>query len=172
MELQANWWLICEKIFAFKDSGLRSFYIQFLHRGYHMNTSRIHYINCSANCSLYDSEPETYLHLFWECPITRRCWEHFLDFCNEFICTKEDVMSKENYFLSNFSYSMLVLLTVSFKKYLFMSKVLGQKSCFLLFLSTVKKFRDGEFLWAKFVKSIDKHNKFWGELICDEVFLF
>ena len=113
--IDEEWWVICKRTLAFREANLRAFHIQFLHKAFHMNVIRSKYTDCSDQCTFCNQEKETYMHLFWDCLVTRECWVKLIEFCEEYICLANDVMSKENCILSNFSSTLLVVLTVIMK---------------------------------------------------------
>ena len=149
---------------------LRSFHIQFLHRAYHLNAVRAYYTDCSAMCTFCKTSAETHAHFYWDCVFTQSCWQQLIEFCEECICTDDEVMSKDKCLLSNFSSKLLVLVTVLFKKYLFLCRFEKVTPSFVSFLMLLKKVRDNDFKRCKYCKKLEQYYKFWNVLNCDEVF--
>ncbi len=51
----------------------------------------------SSSCSFCDDSIETVVHLFWNCPFTKKCWQDVLSFIrsniyNEFILFWKDLV--------------------------------------------------------------------------------
>ena len=168
--LRHNWLFLCKKSCLLFTPNLKAFHIQFLNRAFNLNTAAFHYTDCSKMCSFCGQEPETYYHFFWTCNVTKANWEKLISFCEEYVCTKKDIMNVYNCLLSNFSSSLLVNVTVIFKRYLFMCKMDNDKPSFKEFLCSLKVFRNKQFKRFKFLKNEEWYYKTWDTLECDEVF--
>ena len=105
------------------ETNLQAFHIQFLHRAYCLNPIVAKYTNISPNCAFCDNAKETYIHLFWECPHVSTLWDKVIQFCNDYICTRGDIMCKDTCLLSNFRSSLLVTIVSKVKHYIFVSRL-------------------------------------------------
>ena len=170
LEIRDEWLLICKRSLSIYNSRLRAFHIQFLHRAFDLNCVRAKYMHCSNLCFFCNSTPETYHHLFWECPATQVCWRQFMDFAKEYCCTALDVLSISNCLLSHFSSGLLVVLTTFFKRFILLCKYDEAQPSFQVFLLMLKKFRDKDFLRHKYRKKLEDFNRFWSTLVHDECF--
>ena len=121
-------------------------------------------------CSFCNTYPETYIHLFWECTFVQKCWVGLIDFCKEYICTVEDDMSQENCLLSNYNQDILVLITVCFKRFVFICKLEEKIPSFRGFMFSLKHLRDLDFKRFKYARNIVKYHKIWNVLDHDGVF--
>ena len=110
-----DWLFICKRTQGLANPKLQSFHIQFLHRAYHLKAVTAYYTDCSAMCTFCKTSVETHAHFYWDCVFTQSCWWQLIEFCEECICTDDEVMSKDKCLLSNFSLKLLVLVTVLFK---------------------------------------------------------
>ena len=170
IQIGDEWLLICKRTLSIYNSRLRAFHVQFLHRAFHLNWVRAKYMDCSGLCTFCNSNPETYLHLFWECPATQSCWREFMDFAKEYCCNAPDILSQSNCLLSKFSSGLLVVITTFFKRFILLCKYDDAQPCFRIFLLMLKQFRDKDFLRHKYREKIEDYNKFWSTLVQDECF--
>ena len=170
IEIRDEWLLICKRSLSIYNSRLRAFHILFLHRAFHLNCVRAKYTSCSDLCTFCNSNPETFYHLIWECPLTQRCWRQSMEFAKEYCCTALDVLSPKNCLLSNFSSCLLVVISTFFKHFILLCKYDEAQPSFPVFLLMLQKFRDQDFLRHKYRKRIEDYYTFWCTLVRDECF--
>ena len=109
------WITICKKIKLLRDTTLLDFHIQFLNHCYHYNMKISS--NCptqNPNCSFCFEDPESYMHLFWECPYVFSIWTAVQDFCHDYVDSEE--FSSFKCLLSNFQCKLLNIITVVVEK--------------------------------------------------------
>ena len=159
--LQDDWSGICRKTTLIFNTKLRSFHILFLNRSYQYNYVMSKYKDISSKCSFCDEEDETICHLFWECSVVQPVWAKIIEFCNEYICTRDDVMNKVTCMLSIFSDSLLVLIVTLFKKHIHMCRHFGHKVHIKSFLLHLKATRNRDELRAGFTKNLRSSGKYW-----------
>ena len=170
LPLQDIWLEVCRKVDLLNNVKIKNFHILFLNRGYHYNAIVNKYSTTSEKCTFCGSEEETIIHLFWNCSCVNPVWKELIEFCKDYICTKEDVMNQMTCLMSMFSNSLLVLVVTMFKWFIHLSRLYFKDISFKLFLIRLKSFRDRERLSARYARREHSFERFWNVLVYDEVF--
>ena len=86
------WKPMCKIAYQILQIKMRSFYIRYINRAYVTNTRLLMMkVVQDDKCSFCSLEPETRVHLFWECPKIRPIWTEVIKIC------KAQVAPYENY---------------------------------------------------------------------------
>ena len=167
--VQDLWPALCLKAGLIFETNLRAFHIQFLHRAYSLNKIRAKFTTVDPTCTFCGSEIETYLHLFWECPHTAKFWDKVIKFCEEYVCVRGDIMSKDTCMLSNFRSALLVTIVSKMKHYIFVCKLNNTLPNVIQFFIRLRALRDRYFKRCKYLNKPDKYQKAWEALTYDPV---
>ena len=169
-DVQPEWSQYCLKSKLLENMKLRAFHLQYLNRGYQLNVIKAKYSDIDPECSLCKKEPETYLHLFWQCEETKAIWDKLIDILEMIADPTENDINMQNCLLSNYKTKLLVLLTVYFKRYIFYSTFMSYTPHWKHFTEFVIKLRERHYSKCKYQKKIQQHFQFWGILVNDNVF--
>ena len=141
-----EWNSICSKSTQIVEIKLRSFYLRFVNRAFHMNSVRAKYTpNFSPNCSLCDSADETFMHLFWDCPKSHSLWLALIDWCQEHISATV-IYSKINCLLLGFDIPVLNIIMTICKYHIYLLKLFGGSFEFSYLLHRIDSVRAKDWL--------------------------
>ena len=165
------WNFLCTRYSLIYATNLRVFHILFLHQAFCLNPVLAKFIpNISELCSFCHNEVETYIHLFWECPVSKALWSIVIEFCEEYICTVNDVLNCENCMLNNFKNPLLALIITSFKRYLHLSRIFSEPPTIETFFARLKVVRNTYFKKCKYIKKVPAYYQMLGAIDDDSVF--
>ena len=158
--------LIGEKIHVnnFKSTistQIRSFYFKLFHRAIGLNDF-LYKIKRkdSPNCSLCDTSPETYIHLFIECPVVKPIWDETL----KVIITKINKPLTVSMFEKMFGYDTDMFLTYLFlllKYYVYICKFRNKQPNFEGYKAYLITNKDLEYRIAKKSNKLPLHFRKW-----------
>ena len=169
--VEEYWLQICMKAELIHNTKLKTFHILFLNRSFMLNNVISKFADVSSKCSFCNEVDESFLHVFWECPKVQRVWIKIIEFCNEFICTKNDKMTKITCMLSYLENSLLVVIVILFKWFVHLCRIFKKPLNLAAFMEKLKNFRDRDNKRAKYVNKEERYLKFWEMLTEDEVFV-
>ena len=150
---------------------IQDFHVQFLHRAYHLNGKVASYNDSvSDKCALCFREKETYVHLFWDCPVVLPLWVALTEFVTHYFEDEKIVLTQANCLLSNTNARIVNVLTVCVKHFIFVRKCIGLSPCISEMFKYIEKVRNAHRYKAKIFKSLSAYEKLWGILIHDVVF--
>ena len=115
-------------------------------------------------------QTETYGHFFWDCSICQGIWEKVINFCNEYVCVRGDILDKETCLLSDLKQPLLVFIITKVKYYFFLCRLNNTKPCSQEFFHQLKHARDNHFLKCKYLKKPERHAHVWGALTFSPIF--
>ena len=164
------WYNICLKSNNLVSTKMKTFHILFLNRAFFLNNVTAKFTQQSSDCSFCKSELDSYVHAFWDCRVTQTVWTAIIDFCNEYIVVRQDKMSKPNCLMSNFSSSLLVLVTVAVKKYIHLCKIYARMPLPSLMFAYLKKIKNDDWKRSAYCHKIDNWERFWRDIMDDEIF--
>ena len=79
-----DWKRVCTIAQSLVSIKLRSFYFKYINRGFIFNARHsVWKSDCSKECNMCNIDPETYVHVFWECPLIQPLWVEFIKWCSE-----------------------------------------------------------------------------------------
>ena len=165
------WSTVCMKAAAFYDLKTRSFHLLFINRSYHLNTVICKYSNVSSLCTFCEIEPETYIHLFWDCTLVTQFWKVISDIYDMISDPDENPFNKANCMLSNFHSSLLILLVTTCKQHIHYSRIIsGYNATVKGLLERISALRSRSFLKCKYQNRLSSHYRFWHQLSDDKIF--
>ena len=170
VNIEEIWSILCVRSKLLFPAKLKVFYIQFLHRAYLLNKTLAKFMDIGENCSFCDQVPEMYAHLFWDCDVSKGVWEKVIEFCNEYVCIRGDIMCKETCLLSDFRSSLLILLTTKTKHYLWVCRAQGTLPYYKQLFSLIKRMREYSFKRYKYSNNLEGYNNQWEALTFDPIF--
>ena len=162
-DTELQWTAICTNQKIIKSIVLRSFHYKFIHRILPCNELLCKYkiINSPA-CDFCNSDIETFLHLFWDCPIISNLWKNVI----EWLSTKyqKDIeMDKDTFVLSKFygQDGYLFLISVIVKQYIFSCKYAKVMPSIEVCKEKILNVQKMELYIAKKNNTIKKFENFW-----------
>ena len=165
---EENWKKICKNIPCIPITHIQDFYIQFLNRSYHTRVKQSIYKAVSPNCRFCNSEAETYIHAFWDCPYVFSQWTALDEFCNEFVTTVK--FSPKNCILSEFDNTLMIIMVVLMKYHIHVSLCMEITPKFSTYLEKLERMRKDYFHFCKERKNLQYFNKVWHSLNSDYLF--
>ena len=166
-EVLERWPQLCRNYVLAHFPKAQDFHILYTNRAYHLNQTVAKYMDVSATCTLCNQEPETYVHLFWDCPQVIVIWKKVFEFYNHY--TDEDVkLNKNGVLLSCCEKPLLSLFTILTKRRIYLAKVNETTIKFQDMLKTIKYDRDIHWLRSKGTQSAEKfYYDFWSVFAYD-----
>ena len=148
-------------------SQLKGFHLQFLHRGFHYNEKISSYHpSQSPLCSFCSLEPESYVHLYWNCKWVTPLWTAIQDMCYDYVDMEDFSMFK--CVLTNFQHPLLCLITVVVKNYIHVCKWTSQHPNVTGFLRALTKTRSIHLNKCRVSNAIPRFYKMWEALAYDQ----
>ena len=168
------WIKSCKLIPYVKDPKLRSFHLTFINRGHCYNNARSYYLPISDECSFCKEKRETVEHLYWSCPVVKPALNKLKDFFQQELQLPAEAFTRENFLFSTFAVIPVVIISILFKRFVFMQRIARQQ-CII---------RTVDLLFEVFVQQVFKYivdlsaargvatralHKQWGPLLDDAV---
>ena len=66
----------------------RSFFLIFMHQGFHCNYTISKCFNFSEFCHFCSTDIETYSHMYWDCPKSQAVWQYIFKKLNACYCNR------------------------------------------------------------------------------------
>ena len=129
LRLSDLWASICGNYKQLVSVKLRTFYLKFINRAFLMNNQLAKFKRVSPCCSYGCPVPETFVHVFWDCPQVRPLWTHLIKWCKTNI-SKDTVYSKEACLLIGFKQPVLNNVVTIFKYHLYLMRLFRSKKYF------------------------------------------
>ena len=150
----------------------QTFYWKYVNRAYFNN----HWLakvdsNVWPLCSFCHCEEETFLHLYWDCPLVSSLWSEFIKWCHSKI-DLHAVYSRENCSLFGFDTVVLNVVMMLCKNFIHTSHLYGTTLSFINLLCRIKSARSFEFLMHSYLPylKLSKCHARWGLLDENSVF--
>ena len=166
---QDMWLVAVRAALRIYDIRSRSFQLMFLNRGYYVNTILAKFTDTSPLCTFCDKEEETYAHLYWSCEKIAPLIQSVKMYCSETLGLDLEQFTRETYLLSAFEDTMMVMLTMLVKKYVFKCRIEKWQPIFKTCMIVIRKFIRKDKLRAEFAKNFGMFTKTWGPLAEEEV---
>ena len=169
MGIRENWSGICSKLGAIKHPMLQDFARSFLHRSFYLNVQVAEFKpDFSENCTFCEMVPETYVHLYWECPMVQPLWNKVTKFITEHVLDEPE-FTRDRCLLSNFDVKVLVVITVIVKYVIFISRINKWPVSYVRILDRICREKNNH-LERTHPDRMNTFYDFWAGLISDKVF--
>ena len=168
-DISIQWEDICKNQKKIKSTVLRSFNYRFLHRILPCNEFLFKCkIKDSPVCDFCLFEIESYLHLFWECPIVQDLWQKLIEWLN----TKYDSeleIDRDLFVLGKFyeDDEHLYIISIIAKQYIFSCKYSETKPTLEGCISKILETQKVEKYIGKKNNMIKKYQNFWKDYTLD-----
>ena len=151
---QDLWLVAARAAMITHDVRSRSFQLMFLNRGYYVNTVLAKFTDISPMCTFCDNEEETYTHLYWSCEKIAPLIQSVKVYCSDTLGLDLELFTRETYLLSAFEDTVLVMLTMLVKKYVFKCRIEKTQAIFKTCMIVISKFIRKDKFQAKFAKNL------------------
>ena len=140
------WSDIVNKKFQFLLVKHQTFYWKYVNRAYYNNywLSKID-PSRSSLCTFCNGAEETFMHLYWNCPLVYALWIEFIDWCRTYI-DFHAVYSRNNCLLLGFDSVVLNIVMMLCKYFIHTSRLYGNTLSLVNLLCCIKTARNFEFL--------------------------
>ena len=157
---------------AFKDlycttnvPKYRSFQYRLLHRAIITNVHLYRWKMINSNiCTFCKNEKETYVHLFYMCPVVQEIWTQFPEIVKEFT-TEKLTLSSKNVMLNSIVLvnrkNIANFICLMFKQYVYRQRCFNKCLSLYEFKTSIWKVRNFEKFYAIKNNKEDKFNKKW-----------
>ena len=137
---QDLWLVAARAAMRIHDVRSRSFQLMFLNRGYYVNTVLAKFTDISPMCTFCDKEEETYTHLYWSCEKIAPLIQSVKLYCSDTLGLDLELLTRETFLLSAFADTVLVMLTMLVKKYVFKCRIEKTQPTFKTCMIVIRKF--------------------------------
>ena len=139
--ISLDMWLVAARAATrIHDIRSRSFQLMFLNRGYYVNTVLAKFTDISPMCTFCDKEEETYTHLYWNCEKIAPLIQSVKLYCSDTLGLDLELFTRETFLLSAFADTVLVMLTMLVKKYVFKCRIEKTQPTFKACMIVIRKF--------------------------------
>ena len=115
-DITQEWFDSCWNSKILDNVRLKSFHLRFINRAYMLNYRSVHFVpDSSDKCCVCKQVPETFIHLFWNCPQVQEMIVKVKDFLIEFTLEEGDSWSEVNFLLTIFVEPVTVVVVTLLK---------------------------------------------------------
>ena len=175
MDIESQWFHACSQHTVLKDSRLISFHVKFINRGYTLNTVCAKYMDVSVNCSFCQTEPETYLHVFWNCSVVQALVIKLIKFLYDYLDVEPQELTRDNFLFMNVQSNLVKIIITIFKMFVNTTRYLNARNATMVqpffhsFLLYLRKYIRGEQLKFQYQRKQSQFYATWQVLAYDSV---
>ena len=163
-----NWSQICARYKTIYNPVLQDFARSFIHRSYYTNIDVAEFkTNVSPMCTFCQSERETLIHLYWNCPHVMSLWTKVNLLVFDHIV--EDPFDKYHWLLSDFQVRVILIISVITKYEIFLARLNEWPVSYERILDRIQREKNNH-LERTHPDKMTQFYEFWGVLISDSVF--
>ena len=166
---QEQWLTAARAANRIQDIRSRSFQLMFMNRGYYVNKVLAKFTNISSMCTFCAKEEETYTHLYWNCEKISLLLQSVKQYCNDILGFDTKLFTRENFLLSMFESTEMVMVTMLVKKYVFRCRIEKRNPVFKACMLNIRKFIRKDKCQARVAKKLEYFSQTWGPLAEEEV---
>ena len=111
--IREKWESICKRYMVIKNPSQQDLARSFLQRAYYTNIQLSTFMPISDKCTFCKQDTETWIHLFWECPVVQLIWERVIHLLEEYLVIEG--ITQEHCMLSNHETDVIVIITTVVK---------------------------------------------------------